>query len=55
MSFEPNYTMMIDVMQNQKPQRLPLYEHIISPVIMERILRVDFAHLQYGAVEKVLP
>ena len=48
MSFEPSYKMMIDVMLNQKPQRLPLYEHIISPVIMERILGLEFAHLQYG-------
>jgi len=49
MSFEPDYTMMIDVIQNQKPKRLPLYEHIISPVIMERILGLEFGDLQYGS------
>ena len=35
-------------MANRRPRRLPLYEHIISPVIMERILGNKFANLQYG-------
>jgi uroporphyrinogen decarboxylase len=48
MLFEPDYRMIEDVMRNQRPKRLPLYEHIISPVIMERILGIDFADLEYG-------
>jgi len=34
---------MLAVANNQKPSRLPLYEHIISPLIMEKILNVKFA------------
>ena len=48
MSFKPDYHLIEDVMFNRKPKRLPIYEHIISPVIMERILGADFADLQYG-------
>jgi uroporphyrinogen decarboxylase len=48
MSFEPDYHIMLDVMANRRPGRLPIYEHIISPVIMEKILGVSFAHLEQG-------
>jgi len=48
MPFEPDYRMIEDAVRNIKPKRLPLYEHIISPVIMERILGIEFASLQNG-------
>ena len=48
MTFEPNYNAMIDVLHNKKPERLPLYEHAISPRFMERILNKTFADLQQG-------
>jgi len=41
-NFQPDYRYMLDVVRNQKPARLPLYEHIISPAIMEKILKVSF-------------
>jgi len=46
--YEPDYTCMLRVMANQKPERLPLYEHIISPLIMEKILNVPFNGLNSG-------
>ncbi len=48
MDFQPNYEYMLDVLQNRRPARLPVYEHIISPVIMEKILDLHFADLQTG-------
>lgn len=48
MRFEPDYTHMLAVMRNERPARLPVYEHIISPKIMERILGVQFAELEAG-------
>lgn len=40
--------MMALVMQNRRPPRLPLYEHIISTTIMETIFGVQFAGLHHG-------
>lgn len=48
MNFQPDYRNMLDVLQNKRPARLPVYEHIISPEIMEKILEVQFADLQAG-------
>jgi uroporphyrinogen decarboxylase len=48
MLFQPDYRYMLDVLQNRRPARLPVYEHIISPKIMEQILHVQFADLQKG-------
>jgi uroporphyrinogen decarboxylase len=48
MTFQPDYRHLVDVLHNRRPARLPLYEHIISPVIMERILGNRFADLLYG-------
>ena len=48
MNFQPDYQYMLDVLQNKRPARLPVYEHIISPEIMEKILEVQFADLQSG-------
>lgn len=44
-AFEPNYQYVVDAAYNRRPQRLPLYEHIISDKIMERILGKEFAPL----------
>jgi len=46
MTFEPDYRYMLDVLANRRPARLPVYEHIISPKIMEQVLRVQFADLE---------
>ena len=48
MPFDPDYRNVLDVVQNRRPKRLPLYEHVISPTIMERILGVDFVVLEQG-------
>ncbi len=48
MAFQPDYRTMLDVLANRRPARLPIYEHIISPTIMEQILGVPFAALEAG-------
>ena len=48
MAFESDYRFMLDVLKNRRPARLPVYEHIISPTIMEKILGVQFANLLAG-------
>jgi uroporphyrinogen decarboxylase len=48
MTFQSNYTYMLDVLANRRPARLPIYEHIISPVIMEQVLGASFAALEQG-------
>ena len=35
MSFTPDYRHFAEVMANRRPARLPVYEHIICPEIME--------------------
>lgn len=48
MVFQHDYRHMYAVLNNRRPARLPVYEHIISPKIMERILNVQFAELISG-------
>ena len=48
MSFTPNYRHFADVMANRRPARLPIYEHIISPNVMESVLDEKFADLING-------
>ena len=48
MRFVPDYRHFEAVMFNRQPERLPLYEHIISPQFMERVLDVRFADLITG-------
>jgi uroporphyrinogen decarboxylase len=43
MTFKPDYRHFEAVMRNERPARLPLYEHVVSVEIMERILDVRFA------------
>lgn len=45
-AFEPDYRHFHDVMHNRRPSRLPLYEHIVSPTVMERVLERRFAGLE---------
>jgi uroporphyrinogen decarboxylase len=46
--FTPDYKHFADVMSNRRPIRLPLYEHIVSPTIMEQILDKSFSSLFGG-------
>ena len=48
-AFVNDYRHMLDVLSNRRPRRLPIYEHIISPEIMEKILGVQFAALVNGS------
>lgn len=48
MPFQNDYHYMLDVLNNRRPARLPVYEHIISPLIMEKILNTQFASLING-------
>ena len=48
MTFEPDFRHFEDVLKNVRPARLPIYEHIISPNVMERILGASFAGLIEG-------
>ncbi len=47
-AFQNDYHHMLDVLANKKPARLPLYEHVISPKIMGKILNVQFSELLHG-------
>lgn len=44
MHFEPDYHYFVDAVCNRRPDRLPLYEHTVSPAIMEKVLGYAFAH-----------
>ena len=46
--FVPDFSHFLDAMVNKRPHRLPLYEHIISPHIMERVLNAEFAECVHG-------
>lgn len=48
MDFEPDYQNIVDAAQNRVPRRLPLYEHLVSTGVMEKVLGVSFAHLYDG-------
>lgn len=48
MNFTPDYRHMLAVLRNERPARLPIYEHIISPAIMEKILDEPFSGLLAG-------
>lgn len=47
--FQPDYRHFESVMRNERPARLPLYEHCISSSIMEKILGGRFAELENGS------
>ena len=48
MSFQPNYKNLQKAAYNQAPDRLPLYEHVISDKIIERVLKKEFRDLIHG-------
>lgn len=46
--FEPDYTNVLSAAKNVKPERMPLYEHVISERIMEQITNKKFTDLYQG-------
>ncbi|MGC9347474.1 MAG: uroporphyrinogen decarboxylase family protein [Anaerolineae bacterium] len=48
MTFEPDYRYMVDVLNNRRPARLPVYEHIINIAFMEQVFDYEFAALGGG-------
>ncbi|MBN1460227.1 MAG: hypothetical protein JXA57_11875 [Armatimonadetes bacterium] len=48
MVFTPDYRHMVAVLDNQRPRRLPIYEHLINPEFMELVLDTQFAELIAG-------
>jgi uroporphyrinogen decarboxylase len=46
--FAPDYRHIVDAAQNRAALRVPLYEHIISDVVMEKILGRSFRELHDG-------
>ncbi len=53
MDFQPDYRYFLDVMNNKRPERLPLYEHIIAPHSMEKVTDTRFADLIDGGKEDI--
>ncbi|GMV93404.1 MAG: hypothetical protein AMXMBFR82_31820 [Candidatus Hydrogenedentota bacterium] len=49
MEFHADYRHFADVMQNRRPLRMPIYEHLINSPFMEQVLQVSFADLIDGA------
>ena len=47
-NFTPNYKNILNAAHNIKPERMPLYEHIISHEVMEQILNKPFGELING-------
>ena len=46
--FQNDYRCILDVLANRRPTRLPIYEHVIDPTIMEKVLDERFAGLLDG-------
>ncbi|GHT60550.1 hypothetical protein FACS1894109_18340 [Spirochaetia bacterium] len=49
--FTPDYHNIVNAALNKKSNRIPLYEHIVSPLIMEKITGKKFADLANGNFE----
>jgi hypothetical protein len=49
--FEPNYENILQVLNNQKPERLPLYEHHIDPPFISEVLGEDLSAQGLNPVE----
>lgn len=47
-NFQPDYRHMLAVLANQRPARLPVYEHIVNIGSMEKVLNHSFAQLRQG-------
>ena len=52
MSFRPDYHNLVDAARNRKPARVPLYDHVVSPVVIEALTGRPFAHLLERDPEK---
>ena len=52
--FAPDYKNIENAARNLPSTRIPLYEHLIDPVFMERITGGKFAHLRAGSYEDKL-
>ena len=48
MTFNPDYTHIVDAVYNRPAKRIPLYEHIVSIDIIETIMGRKFAELYHG-------
>jgi len=48
MTFEPDYRNLVAAANNQRPPRLPIYEHLVNPETMELYLDVRFHELLAG-------
>lgn len=48
MKFEPDFQNIVKAARNIEVERIPLYEHMIDPVVMERITGKKFAELYNG-------
>ena len=46
--FQPDYRNLVRAARNLRPDRFPLYEHIIDEQVMEAILGAAFAELAAG-------
>lgn len=51
-NFVPNYKNIVQAARNIKPERMPLYEHIISDEIMEKVMNKKFSQLAYGNTDE---
>lgn len=49
MRFEPDYRNLVKAANNIKVERIPLYEHIIAPEVMEKITGKKFAECANGS------
>ena len=52
-SFTPDYRHFEDVVNNRRPARLPVYEHIIGTEMMEKVLDRQFAGLLGGTAADI--
>lgn len=49
--FTPDYKNLENAARNLPSNRIPLYEHIISPTFMEQVTGQRFAHLLNGDLD----
>src|SRR5512146_2770887 len=46
--FQPDYHHMLAVLENRRPVRLPIYEHLINTPFIESVLGIQFGELFCG-------
>ncbi|MFO7637337.1 MAG: uroporphyrinogen decarboxylase family protein [Clostridia bacterium] len=52
-TFEPDYNHLLSAAKNITPERIPIYEHLISTGKMEEILATPFASLYHGTLSEI--